>query len=273
MILAHYETRELAKLRDLADFSVVVDTDYAPVWHHALLATLRRMRDLRGIRRAYPAAFQALASVGPERTALARWESLEFALEGLQSLRYKHYYDVLQGIAPDADQIFLSDLRDVLFQVDPFAPTVAELEVFLEAFSVQVTEEPFNRRWLRALYGETVVSDLRGSSASCSGTVIGRRDGILHYLKEMQCAITWRRRLLGNHDQGVHNYLLRTGRLGSPLVVENGHGRVLTMGVMAQVIRGPDGTILNTDGTVPAVLHQYDRDPPRAEELRARFAS
>jgi hypothetical protein len=73
-------------------------------------------------------------------------------------------------------------------------------------------------------------------------------------------AIVWRRRPLGSHDQGVHNYLLRTGRLET-MIVTNGTGRVLTMGGMSHIRRADDGTVLNDNGTIPAILHQSARKP------------
>jgi hypothetical protein len=272
LVLAQYDDRALDELRSLADFSVVVDAGYPaprPAW---LLQRLKWLRDTPGWRKLYPSAFRAWACAGRERTVRARWERLEFSCEGLQSLRYRHYYEVLQGLAADAQEILLSDLRDVIFQADPFARPLPPLELALEDPSATLTEQPNNRRWLAGLYGERALAGLEGLVVSCSGTVIGRRAGILHYLSEMRDEIAGRRRPLGSHDQGVHNYLLRSGRFGDPAVVANGHGRILTMGAMASVPEREDGIALNADGTVPAVLHQYDRDPARAERLLRRLA-
>jgi hypothetical protein len=271
LILARCSENDLRAFQSLADFTVVIDELYplpGPEW---LLATMAWLRRTPGARRLYPAVFVAWATAGRERDSHTRWERLEFSLEGLQSLRYKHYYDVIERMAADADQILLTDVRDVLFQADPFDPDVAELEVVLEDPSMTLDDQPNNRRWLAGLYGPDVLVALRGLTASCSGTVAGQRAGILRYLAEMRAAISWRRRPLGSHDQGIHNYLLRNGQFGEPLIVENGSGRVLTMGGMTRVRERSDGTVLNEDGSVPAVLHQYDRDPDRAARLLARL--
>lgn len=269
LVVALYGEEDLDRFRALADLVIVADSRYEAPPPQRLTRFLGLMRRTRGVRRVYPAAFTLAALAGRERESQARWGNLEFALEGLQSLRYWHYHNVLQTVARDAEQVFLTDLRDVIFQRDPFDPPVATLEVFLEDLSVTVGSEPFNRRWLEALYGPEAVANIGNLPVSCSGTVIGNRDEILRYLTEMWSEIGWRRRPLGSHDQGVHNYLLRAGRLGHPEIVENGHGRVLTMGKMSRVEEHPAGTVLNDDGTVPAVLHQYDRDPARARRLRA----
>ena len=265
-VLAHYSRSERGALEELADFTIDVDASYAasaPGW---VARCLRRLQTTRGLRRTYSPAFMLCVAAGGERTSLERWRNLEFALEGLQSLRYHHYYEVIQKFAPGAEQILLTDLRDVLFQRDPFAPDVERLELFLEDPSRTIGREPFNRRWIKELYGTEVLAAMEDFTASCSGTVIGPRDEILDYLAAMEQAISWRRRPLGNHDQGVHNYLVRSGRFPSAAVVANGTGRVLTMGGMGDV-RLEGGRVLNDDGTLPAVLHQYDRHEALARKL------
>jgi hypothetical protein len=270
MILGHYDPATICGFDELADFTVTVDDSYERV-NSTLARLLGTVRTVRGVRRAYPRAFR-LASRAGESTALARWSALEFELEGLQSLRYDHYYDVLQREGAAADQILLTDMRDVLFQADPFEPQVEGLEVFLEEPHMTIADEWFTHSWMLSLYGQEEVSELAQEVASCSGTVAGDRASMLRYLREMSQAIVWRRRPLGNHDQGVHNHLLRTGRLDPVEIVANGAGRVLTMAEMADIRRDADGRVLNADGSLPAVLHQYDRHPGLAGELVEQLA-
>jgi hypothetical protein len=76
---------------------------------------------------------------------------------------------------------------------------------------------------------------------------------------------------LGAHDQAIHNWLLYMDRLHGPVAVANGYGRVLTMGSQREIELATDGTVLNRDGSVPAVLHQYDRHIDLAPNLLASF--
>lgn len=245
-------------LRTMADVVVDADPDYPPP-AAPVLRLLRFLRSTRRLRRLYPSAFAALARAGRPQDSLSRWSRLEFHLEGLQSLRYHRYRDYLETLEPEPDAVLLTDLRDVYFQRDPFAEPVDELEVYLEDESIRIGEEAFNTRWIRDLYGGAEVERLRGSLVSCSGTVVGTRDGVVAYLDEMSREIVRYRRPMGSHDQGVHNVLLRSGRLPRATVAPNGHGRVLTVGAMAAYERAADGTVLNADGSVPAILHQWDR--------------
>lgn len=257
---------DLARLRELADLVVDLDAEYAPP-SSATLRLLDAFRSTRGFRRAYPFAFQAAARTTTKRTSSRRWSSLEYHLEGLQALRYLHYHHYLSALEPAPDAIMLTDLRDVLFQRDPFEDPVADLELYLEDDSVRIGQEPFNTRWIRDLYGRRELRRLTGRPVSCSGTVIGTTTGVLHYLGEMMGEVLRHRRPMGSHDQGAHNALLQRGRLPLATVVANGTGRVLTMGKMARYDVDRDGTVLNANGTVPAVLHQWDRHG----ELAARM--
>ena len=258
---------EKEQLRSLADDVVDLDAEYAspPGAMRHLLSFLRSTRGFRG--HVYPLAFQALA-----RGSFRRWSNLEYNLEGLQSLRYRHYRDYLAALDPEPDVVMLTDLRDVVFQRDPFAEPVSGLELYLEDDSVRIGDEPFNTRWIRNLYGAAELDRLRDRRVSCSGTVVGTRAGVLQYLDEMISEIAPRRRPMGSHDQGVHNALLQHGRFDRLTVVANGRGRVLTMGKMTSYETGPDGTVLNADGSIPAVLHQWDRHgdtPPRRSQTGA----
>lgn len=273
LITAKCSPDQRAQLSALADVHWDVDDQFTAVATAAQLKALKWLRGTPGFRRVYPVAFQVLARAGRERMAQARWEQLEYELEGLQSLRYGLYYDFLQRLTPDADTILLSDLRDVIFQADPFSVPVAGLELYLEDRSSTLGTDAFNSHWLRNLFGPDQLSLLAQKNTSCSGTTVGDRAAILDYLTRMSQAILWRRRPLGSHDQGVHNGLLRMGSLPSARVVPNGHGRVLTMGLLPQVNISPEGVVLNDDGTVPAILHQYDRHTSLAPVLVNRLAA
>ena len=227
-------------------------------------------RRQRGFRRLYPSLFKAVCRASSERNSLNRWRNLEFKLEGLQSLRYMHYYRCIVDEAVDAEVVMITDLRDVVFQKAPFTDPVTGLELYLEDGSERIGQDGgFNTRWLRDLYGQEFVDARRGQPLSCSGVVVGTRGAMLTYLAEMIEGIIWRRRPMGSHDQGVHNALVQTGRLPSAQLIPNQTGRVLTLGRMETFRTNDDGFLLNADGSIPAVLHQWDRHASLVADLRA----
>lgn len=269
---AGYEPLELEELATLFDEVRPIDGEY-PVRLPRTSAVLSGLRKTRGLRRIYPSLFGATLRAAPERRSLEWWKALEFHLEGLQSLRYLCYYRYLLEETADVDVVMISDVRDVLFQRDPFAQEVEGLELYLEDASVRIGSDAFNTRWLRDLFGKDVVAAMHGRTVSCSGTVVGTRQAMLSYLTKMVTGIVWRRRPMGSHDQGVHNALIQAGELSSAKLIENGFGRVFTLGMVESPSISKDGLFHNADGTIPAVIHQWDRHPLIANRLRAFAAA
>ena len=225
---------------------------------------LAYLRNTRGLRRSYPRAFDLALHAGCD------WASLEYRLEGLQSLRYRHYERVIRSREPAPDFVMITDLRDVFFQRDPFADPVDGLEVYLEDASVRIGYDDFNTRWIREVFGPLELEELRGRPVSCSGTVVGTRDAMLAYVTEMAAEIARHRRPMGARDQAVHNVLLHRDRLAAPTVITNEQGRVLTMGKMSSYRTNADGQVVNADGSVPAVLHQWDRHAALVTRIERR---
>ena len=245
-------------------------------YHLARMVTgLARLRATRRWRRLYPGVFEAVCRLAPSRERLALRYDLEQCLEGFQSLRYIHYLEFLEQRAIGADLVMISDVRDVLFQRDPFAiPLDGDLAVFLEPELSTIGYEPFNRRWIRNLYGPSVLRELEHHTPTCSGTTMGTGTGMRRYLSAMVGELPRHNRPLGSHDQGIHNFLVRNGRLDPARIYGNGDGPVLTMSLGLKIPpMDPAGRLLNNDRLPVPVLHQYDRHPDLAPALMERFRS
>lgn len=163
-------------------------------------------------------------------------------------------------------QVLLTDVRDVVFQADPFAdPLPAAVVAALETDKVRTATEPSNAAWARRFYGEHVLTQLADRRVSCVGTVFGTAAGITHYLEELV------REMVGMGDRGVgqfgpdtsaHNLLLWSGRLPDVGTAENGSRLVFTVaGEDVERFRIENGVLLSTDGRPVAVVHMYDRHP------------
>ena len=166
----------------------------------------------------------------------------------------------------------VSDIRDVVFQSDPFDPAPQSLELFLESGHSTFGQPGFNRDWVIRLESREFVDRHAAATPSCSGTVLGPASDLLAYLGAMRAEVSWRRIPLGNHDQGIHNALILKRRLPTATVIPNGHGRVLTMGDMLEPAISDEGLVTAPDGSIPAIVHQYDRFPQLAPRVLARYA-
>jgi hypothetical protein len=253
------------ELEPWVDDLVSVDDRYMTQLPRALTGVLRRLQRARGLRRHYVRVYPWAARIARLTRGPSGLRQMEFELQGVQALRYRHYLEYLAAL-PGASAVMVTDLRDVLFQSDPFATPISGVEVFLEDPTTTVGSPGFNRRWLADLYGRGWVEDNARQTVSCSGVTIGSREPMVAYLRGMVDELEGRLAPLGPRDQAAHNRLVLSGVVPQLTKVANGTGRVLTMGAMepSSLI---DGVVRNADGSVPAVLHQYDRHPDLTAQL------
>lgn len=192
--------------------------------------------------------------------------------------RYFFYLAYLHAHAARYDRVLLTDVRDVVFQADPFSwESGAPLQFFLEHRGTTIGGHPGNALWMRNAYGEAALAQLARQRVSCSGVTFGSTEGMLRYLAAMTdqiAAATPRISGFDGYDQAVHNHLIHTNAFPDAELLENGRGPVLTMhGVPTAEFRlAPDGRLLDDAGRLVPVLHQYDRHPPLRERLHAALA-
>jgi len=185
--------------------------------------------------------------------------------------RYFAYYLHLRRHVGDYDLVLTTDVRDVIFQGDPFAREwrPAGGVVFLEHEAVH-GRDPGNDLWVEMGFGGEGRAAIQGHRITCSGLTLGPAPLMLTYLAAMTRELAFRTDRLSGHDgvdQGVHNWLYWTGRLPGFTSVENFAGPILTMhGMPAPLLRSSDDGrhLIDPIGRVIPVLHQYDRHPALA---------
>jgi hypothetical protein len=206
----------------------------------------------------------------PRPVATARYE-----LYWMWSLQYKKH-----------SWLMLIDARDVWFQLQPFqtlkdqGKVSGELHLFGEnADVVSIGTSDYNRKWLITAYGRKVVSPYFKEPVICSGSTIGNQDAIETYLRAMVAEYDATLCKQKGCDQGFHNYLYYSGKLGTVnnesknegiskiIVHEQGKSIINNLGALRTKPLKEWGLydtekqlILNWDGTTSAVAHQYDRD-------------
>lgn len=180
----------------------------------------------------------------------------------IMGLRYPLYYLYLLEHGKNYSNVMITDVRDVLFQRDPFDFEIGDhLCCFFEEEGKTLRTGDANAVWLRDGFGAHVLDAIGDKKISCAGITIGSRSAMMEYLEgmidnliELKCH-TW------GIDQGVHNYILHSGKIKNVKFYENYHGPVLTMHFSKdEKLRFDDrGYLLNEDGSVINILHQYDR--------------
>lgn len=187
-----------------------------------------------------------------------------------QLSRFLHYQSYLRHHS--YDRVVLADVRDVLFQSDPFNELPAKgLAVGIEAAHSTLGSQAWNALWLRTAYGTAVLEQIGDRPVSCSGVTCGDQAAISHYLERMVrefLALGFVATFQAG-DQGVHNYLLWTGRLGAFQQLHSLRSPIATLHDTdaAHLQFDRQGRLLNEDGSVVSVIHQYDRLPGLSERL------
>jgi hypothetical protein len=155
--------------------------------------------------------------------------------------------------------------------------------------AIRIGTSTYNRNWLITAYGEKHVLPYYTQPVICSGSTIGDQIAIESYLRAMVYQFDITGCKLKGCDQGFHNYLYYSGMLdgerkGSDnsdnndddndndgiskiIVHEQGHGIINNLAALRARPLSEQGmydstneVVLNWDGSISAVAHQYDRD-------------
>jgi hypothetical protein len=169
-----------------------------------------------------------------------------------------------------------TDFRDVFFQAHPFKlmPKGVDLVLSQEYASTQIKGCIKDSWWIKSCWGDHVLLELGKQTPICAGTIFGTPRGLEALVEAIM--LEMRKTLIegcANTDQRTLNYLYFSGKLNVPTLVQpRGEGIVNTVGKL--MTGTPDGLgcticpyldssglVSNTDGSISAVVHQYDRFP------------
>jgi hypothetical protein len=158
--------------------------------------------------------------------------------------------------------VLITDVRDVVFQADPFDSAVDDrMAVAMENPGIPIGKCPWTGPWVVTAYGEDVLERIGGGPMSCSGTTIAPVRPMMTYLRAMLDQIASMRSADAYLDQAAHNLLLHDGKIGPFERLENFRGPILTVGSEPHYRLDDQDRLVNRDGSVIAVVHQYDRTP------------
>ena len=186
------------------------------------------------------------------------------------SVRFLVFAELLRALYDSIRDgwVLHTDLRDVVFQNDPFAhPACSEAGLLFALEDGTIGECPFNTEWLRSGFGSAVLQSLARSPITCAGTTLGRTESFREYVNRMNSLI-FERSVEGairavRNDQGVHNYLFHCQALADLGVrgLDNSSGLFFTLGLSREYFVDDRAIIRTREGVTPAVVHQIDRIP------------
>ncbi|RZK23422.1 MAG: hypothetical protein EOO56_05105 [Hymenobacter sp.] len=186
----------------------------------------------------------------------------------LYNFRHYLYYDYLLKQKGDFGKVLLTDVRDVVFQQDPFSFEMQDaLYVAMESRRRNTGDCQYNVEWIQKGYGAEVLAEMAPHVISCAGTTLGPATRIHTYLETLLKEIITLRDAYGCADQAAHNRLLQQDRLGPVVRLYNEDTPVLTVGAELTFALDAAGYVLDGKGNRPTIVHQYDRHPSLADSL------
>ena len=162
----------------------------------------------------------------------------------------------------DCRSVLLTDSRDVIFQSSPF---VLDDGLYFYTEPKTIRECVYNGNWIRHYYGEEVYEKIADGPILCSGTTLGSCGKVTEYL-EIMC-MEFKETLSKNFaymigaDQGLHMYKFYSGGIPEAVVREHGRSEVQTLHHEKELMFSKNCFLLNYDGSIVPVIHQYDRFP------------
>lgn len=182
-------------------------------------------------------------------------------------------FDRLMSERPEARNVLLTDVRDVVFQAAPFEPQPKGLEFFNEYADGVLADHAFNMKYLRGVGGEAIARALADKPCVCVGTVMGPRDAMMRFCRTLLMLVAVPRSEIGGAfgaDQAACNIAVHLGLIEGEIA--SNYGRVATLGLtQSENLRVTDGRIVNPDGSVSPVVHQHDRHPILAAAMHERW--
>ena len=175
------------------------------------------------------------------------------------NIRFFLYRDYLAKHATAFSQVLLSDMRDVIFQSDPFVVPHEGGVAFAAEDQLIRHDQNWNAPWVRELYGDDVLAEIGDNIVSCSGTTIGSVEGIRQYLDLLCTEMTQRTfDVRYNYDQGFHNYVV--WKLRPDFGKVDFEDRIVSTLYWTNPARiKVESERIYVDGNVPPIIHQYDR--------------
>lgn len=175
------------------------------------------------------------------------------------NIRFFLYRDYLAKHGTGISQVLLADMRDVIFQSDPFIVPHERGVSFAAEDQLIRGDQNWNAPWVRDIYGDDVLDQIGDNIVSCSGTTIGSLEAISQYLDLMCTEMTQRKvDLRFNCDQGIHNYIV--WKLRPDFGKVDFEDRIVNTLYWTNLARvSVENEQVYVDGVAPPVIHQYDR--------------
>jgi hypothetical protein len=168
------------------------------------------------------------------------------------------------------DKIILSDVRDVVFQYNPFE-CFKDDNLHLTTEDLKIKDQPLNSFWIKQEFGMDALERMKNETIINAGVMYGGMNSIINWVEK--CLI-----YSPKVEQAILNYVVRMERLEAVVEPNDGTSLVWTIGTKIDTEHDDfykfygDHFIMTSTHYIPTVIHQYDRHPRIKEMLESYYA-
>ena len=203
----------------------------------------------------------------------------KITVETIMRERWIKPREVILSKYPNVDLVIMSDTRDMVYQDNPFRHfSDCDLELSAETITIDQCQR-WNSGWIRQMYGEEVLQQVKNQHILCGGLMAGKREAIIELCDIM---INESNNYIVPDpgqppvfvDQATLNVFHAQGKLPKTRVNYTGDSLVATIGHSVGCMSLRDGLVVNlnkTPVTVPAMIHQYDRHPHLVKAINDKY--
>ena len=162
------------------------------------------------------------------------------------------------------ENVLFTDIRDVIFQNDPFKKlNKFSIYFFLEGegqegtFGVSLQ----NHIWSVEANGLEFTETILDKMVSCAGVTAGNIENMIHYLNYMRKSLTAWDELKWGIDQGIHNGYIYKNEGKNVVLSGNQDSLVCTLGLCKSYRINKRNEFVTPSNEVYSIVHQYDRIP------------
>ena len=200
----------------------------------------------------------------------------EYLTENYRITSFRHHlYDVFLSRNKDEyNMVFATDTRDTIFQKDIFKFYENYTKPFL-GISLEddiIRSSLFNVQWVNTYCRD---GNILNETIICSGTIIGTIDLFIEF-----CHTFWEfliEKYNGRknpRDQGAMNCLIYYKKFRKDYIIaKDNHGPIMTicLAKIEKLFFDENDNLLNYNGQIAAVVHQYDRKPSIYRRLKKKY--
>lgn len=187
-----------------------------------------------------------------------------FRVNGIHGNLLRHLFFALfvNMYEKDFDRVIILDIYDTIFQRDPFNEDFSLGKVQFSYETVKYSKNRVNLRWLKAIDPKFKKSFYYRLYPICSGLFGGTTTALIKFYRKYVNLSYWEWINTKCQDQGLLNYLWYHHKLDDVMYVDFKHHLVSAYCSDFSWEYSEKGFTQYKDGTVPAVMHQYDRRGP-----------